>query len=248
MGLLFSYFFPSPIPPSPDLYNFSPYESAKHNFDKYISLINEYRFNEDPYYIYSLTQDWVDAIELSNRYIDDLCVNNEIPAGTLIYHGTLDPKIDFNNLNKDIATFFGIAPNISIWYLYEMVYDRYRGGPQYGYVHVFEVERPIPIIKISDLFKHPKRVSACRQKDVACIHPQVVFHGSTDAPKPYEISIELTMNLKHYISYIKHVKCLTINIEKLQENRYKYPKYFNYEDAIVSVTNGGKHTRRKKMK
>ena len=63
-----------------------------------------------------------------------------LPAGTKLYHGSLDPHLDFS---KDRITFFGLDVVISLWYILEM--HLWKRKVFQGTLYEFVTTRDIPV-------------------------------------------------------------------------------------------------------
>jgi hypothetical protein len=192
---------------------------------------------------------WVLPITQNINYIKQKFADGYLPIGTKLYHGSLDTNLDFRSLTKDRITFFGLDVVISIWYILEMTL--YYSYLRIGKLYEFTVVKPIPIYLLSELFDHPMETKEC-SKQVACIHPQLAYHGDTDDPPPYDLSIEVTMNMKYFKDYIQLNKTYLVNTKMLYDNRCKLFTEFNPVTAIIeqvpNTKNGGKLKTRKKTK
>jgi hypothetical protein len=184
-----------------------------------------------------LNSKWSSPIKTNIEYIESL--KGYIPVGTSLYHGSLDHHLDFNKLKKDKITFFGLDAIISIWYILELehifIMNR-RNIITHGKLYEFKVIKPIPIHILHELYDHPNFYSVCKKNEIACIHPQIAFHGTGDAYPPYDLGIEITMNMKYFSSYIKLHASHIVNIETLYKNRRKLFSQFNPIEAIVDST------------
>ena len=208
-----------------------------------------------------IPKEWEKPIKNVNTRIDSILQNDCIPVGTKLYHGSLNNDVTFNP-NK--ITFFGIDVLISLWYILEMrmntikrleehhEYVRKHTQKQYirknkysrkkininkiyGTLYEFITTKPIRVTnKIIELSNHPKNNKKCQNDDV-CIHPQIIYHGDPDSP-PYDLGIEVTLNVSTYKDSIKLNKKYSVNPVILYINRFKEFSEFNPIDAIVSST------------
>ncbi len=188
---------------------------------------------------------WKIPYDLTLNYIEQTYKDGFIPVGTILYHGSLDSELNFNSLKKDRITFFGLDFIISIWYTLEMKRN-YRYLKE-GTLYEFKVVEPIPIHIIHDLYDHPREVSICNKEKLACIHPQIAFHGSTESLPPYDLCIEVGMNMKYFSKNIELIKKHTIDTKILYDNRYKLFSNFDPKESIIETKKiGGKKNKTKK--
>jgi len=151
-----------------------------------------------------------------------------LPEGTKLYHSSLNEHVRFT---ADRLTFFGIDVVISIWYLLEMViqYQEYTDSPynsNIGYLYEFVTTKPIKVSLLQRISDHPKDGNKCKG-NVVCIHPQLSYHGDTDAPPPYELCIEVSMNVKYHQDDIRLNKKYTADLSELEKNKRKSLKEFD---------------------
>jgi hypothetical protein len=182
---------------------------------------------------------WKIPYQETVNYIEEKFKEGVIPIGTILYHGSLESDLNFNALKKDRITFFGLDFIISIWYTLEL--QRSYRNLKEGTLYEFKVIEPIPVHIIRELYDHPKSISICTKQKMACIHPQIAYHGSTEAPSPYDLCIEITMNMKHFSKYIQLIKKHTIDTKQLYDNRYELFSKFDPKESIVETKKiGGK--------
>lgn len=185
---------------------------------------------------------WDEPITRNINYIKEQFPDGYIPIGTRLYHGSLE-QLDFKALKRDRITFFGLDVVISIWYILELADDEDTIGKLYE----FTVIQPIPLRILYKLYNHPSANPYCRKDKIACIHPTLAFHGQVDTSyPPYDLSIEITMNMKYFKDYIQVIKTYDVDTRILYKNRRKLFSEFNPTQAITKVypdnTNaGGRH-------
>ena len=187
--------------------------------------------------------DWKKYTATNVEKLKEIFLNNSIPVGTTLYHGSMDGNGNDNNkFDKPKLTFFGIDVVISLWILpeqrkhkmyKELGYDislsqkiDYNKNHDKGYLYEFQVVKPIPVQIIEDLCQHPLEVETCKTQP--CLHPQI----GPDSPI-YNLSTELTIDLKDYKDYILLQKKYEVNINKLEENQDKLFSKFDPVSAIV---------------
>lgn len=115
-----------------------------------------------------------------------------------------------------------------------------------GKLYEFNVVKPIPIYLLTELYDHPKGNSTCKEK--ACIHVQMAYHGDPSAPPPYDLSTEVTMNMKYFKDYIQLTKTYLVNTNILYDNRYKLFNEFNPVEAIIEKVPNPKNRAKKSHK
>lgn len=186
--------------------------------------------------------DWKKYTATNVEKLKEIFRNNSIPVGTRLYHGSMDGNIKFDNPK---LTFFGIDVIISLWILpeqrknkmyKELGYDislsqkiEYNKNHDKGYLYEFQVVKPIPVQIIEDLCQHPLEVEMCKTQP--CLHPQI----GPDSPI-YNLSTELTIDLKDYKDYILLQKKYEVNINKLEENQ---DKLFSKFDPVSTIVDKG---------
>jgi len=180
-----------------------------------------------------INKDWDTPIEQNIDYIKKKFPDSYLPIGTKLYNGSLHKDLDFKSLKKDRITFFGLDIIISLWYILEMQ-PSYTNFIQ-GRIYEFTVIKPIPFYLLSKLYDNPKDNSDCNEKDIACIHPQIAFHGDTAADPPYDLSIELTMNMKYFKDFIQIKHTYLVDPRILYNNTTKLFKQFNPVDSITGI-------------
>jgi hypothetical protein len=175
-----------------------------------------------------------------------------LPEGTLLYHASLDGQLDLNKYNN--ISFFGLNPEISIWYILEINESRCEGKSKkyrphrYGFLYQFITNVDLPIEIMPDLYKNPKPGfsgpfkfldrSKCRKK--VCFHPQMTVRGSMEHDRGakreqpfYEINIEVTMNMSRseYEDKLELENVYVIDTEILRNNRDDFD--FDESESIV---------------
>ena len=172
---------------------------------------------------------WVPARDRVNQYIKDSILDNQgnLPAGTVLYHGSLDPDLRFTE-NRN--TFFGIDSFISIWYTLELR-DKlwFPKRQKVGYLYEFELTKSLnQVVFLQKLVDHPG--FGHWSTDPPKIHPQVVYHGvPSDA---YELGVEVTINLKQHPGAIRLRQKYTVDLEMLHSNRKKTRENFDPTSAV----------------
>ena len=146
-----------------------------------------------------------------------------IPVGTKLYHGSLDNDLHFT---KERITFFGLDVVISLWYILEM--STFTSNKCNGKLYEFVVLKNIPFYILQKLTDNPKDYKT----EISCIHPQLAFHGDTFSNPPYDLCIELAMNMK-YKDYIKLKQTYIVDPTILYTNKYKND--FNPVDSIIEI-------------
>lgn len=190
---------------------------------------------------------WDEPYQENIKYIQKTFSDNVIPVGTILYHGSNEHNLNFNELKKDRITFFGLDFVISIWYILELqrryMFTKYK----HGMLYEFKVIEPIPIHLIHSLFDHPNYVSICNKEKIACVHPQIGFHGSSiNTYPPFELGIEVTMNMKHFKNHIQLIKTHVVDVNILRENKYFLFNKFDPKKAILETTKIGGHNKTRK--
>jgi len=156
-----------------------------------------------------------------------------LPIGTRLYHGSINQDLDFRSLKNDRITFFGLDIIIALWYILERQrsYIHFRKGKIYEFI----VVEPIPLYLLFELYDNPKDNSHCSKEGIACIHPQIVFHGDESTEPPYDLSIELTMNMKYFKDYIKLRHTHIVDPAILYDNRNKLFSEFDPTKSITDI-------------
>ncbi len=208
---------------------------------------------------YELPPEWKIPIQRVVSHLDTLVETNQrgkfIPVGTKLYHGSLNPKLDFKNLLNHIM-FFGMDVVISLWYMLELQSDSEPSELIPGTLYEFVVTRPIPVEILPNLYQHPSETDSCLDEPIGCIHPQISFHGDAVSDPPYDLSIEFTLNLNKdeghgpFKNYIALQKVYTVDTRILLENRDRPFSEFNPITAITHVNYTGRRKKRlsRKMK
>lgn len=174
---------------------------------------------------------WDEPITRNNNYIKEKYADGYLPIGTKLYHGSLE-QLDFKALKRDRITFFGLDVVISLWYILELS-GKYV--TTIGKLYEFKVIKPIPLMLLEPLYDHPKGDPYCRRTQIACIHPQLAFHGSVDTSPPYDLSIELTMNMKYFKDHIQLTQTYIVDTSILYNNRRALFTEFNPVEAITGI-------------
>jgi len=171
---------------------------------------------------------WIPARDRVNKHIREKVLDSEgnLPAGTILYHGSLDPNLQFT---KNRHTFFGIDAFISIWYALEL-----RNGlcfpkrRKIGYLYEFELTKPLnQIVVLQALSDHPGYGG--KTKDLPTIHPQAIYHGNFDA---HELGIEVTINVKQNPECLRLLKRYIIDLDLLNANCTKTRYEFDPTTAL----------------
>lgn len=169
---------------------------------------------------------WSPIVERVTRQINHLCKGGTLPSGTLLYHGSLNPSLDFFSGNKPHPFFFGIEESISLWYIYEAWLGQTRDrdiSQSFGYLYTLRVTHPIPVTKVIDqVINHPSEVDECwGNRNGVCIHPQQIFHGDTDTIR--DLGVEVTLRPDYFRESLQVLdKPVEISIQKLQELQQLY--------------------------
>ena len=199
---------------------------------------------------------WKELRDEELQYISSLSNNGQfLPAGTLLYHGTLCfPFVPGSNTtgNRNAMTFFGLDITIAMWYVLELMYKSIYNTPsqgykRFGYLYVFELKEDLPITKIiKTIHKNPKDTWRCKRGDNVCIGPQVSLRysneemesdeeralSSEDSNLYYDLSTEITLFYdKHKDKFGEPKYSFLIDPFILAE--HKYDKTFDVRKAIV---------------
>ena len=193
--------------------------------------------NYNPYSIYSdifcslFNDEWKKPVQDNISYIKNK-FNNYIPIGKKLYHSSLNHELNFTNMkNKDRITFFGLDVVISLWYILEM--NTFRSKTCNGKLYEFVVVKNIPFNILHELTDNPKDYDIYKRTGISCIHPQIAFHGNTESKPPYDLCIELAMNMKYFKDYIKLKQTYIVDPTILDNNKYKND--FNPIDSIIEI-------------
>lgn len=216
-------------------------------------------FSSNAFGSLELPPEWETPIQCVMSYMDKIVITNQhgvfIPVGTKLYHGSLDPSLDFKHLPGDHITFFGIDVVISLWYILELQFNLEPSEFTSGTLYEFIVTHPIPVEIVSNLYEHPTEKDSCMKEPIGCIHPQISFHGDVSSEPPYDLSIEFTLNLnKHgdygpFKNYIELQNVYNVDTNVLFKNKDKPFSEFNPIAAITSIKNyvtGGTRKRSKR--
>ena len=174
---------------------------------------------------------WDDPITRNINYIQEQFPDDYLPVGTKLYHGSLE-QLDFKAMKKDRITFFGLDVVISLWYILELSGEEVD---TIGKLYEFIVVEPIPLRLLEPFYSHPKEDIQCRKDPIACIHPQLAYHGDTDTSPPYDLCIEITMNMKYFKDYIQLTQTYEVDTMILYTNRRKLFTEFNPVQAITGI-------------
>jgi hypothetical protein len=174
--------------------------------------------------------EWIPYRDLVVEKIHTTLDRNEcLPLGTKLYHGSIRSDLDFK---KDTVTFFSLDVVMALWRTLE--YQAYLDGPRYfGVLYEFEVVKPLPVFAVlSNMFDAIEDSPKCKD-DHVCIHPQVTFHDFVKEP-PYDMGIEVSMNLKYYRDYIKLQKQYLVDTNLLLKHAESGDSFdeFNPSSAI----------------
>jgi hypothetical protein len=193
--------------------------------------------NYNPHSIYSeilcslFNDEWQKPVQDNISYIKNK-FNNHIPIGKKLYHCSLQHDLNFNDLkNKDRITFFGLDIVISLWYILEM--NTFRSKTCNGKLYEFVVVKNIPFHILHELTDNPKDYDIYKTTGISCIHPQIAFHGDTESKPPYDLCIELAMNMKYFKDYIEVKQTYIVDPTILDNNKYK--NGFNPVDSIIEI-------------
>lgn len=204
--------------------------------ESYIKFCNLFQYplktksipNYNPYGLWcNLNDEWQAPVKDNISYIKSKFTDC-ITVGTKLYHGSLQHNLNFNDLkNKDRITFFGLDVVISLWYILEM--NALCNGKLYEFV----VVKDIPFNLLCELTDNPKDYNIYKKSAISCIHPQVAFHGDTDSGPPYDLCVELAMNVEYFKDYIKLKQTYIVDPFVLNNNKYKTD--FNPVDSIIEI-------------
>jgi len=172
---------------------------------------------------------WIPARDRVNKHIAENVLDpyGNLPSGTILYHGSLDPDLQFT---KSRHTFFGIDAFISIWYTLELRDHLWFPKRQkVGYLYEFELIKPLKeMIFLKKLCEHPG--FGHWRSDPPKIHPQVVYHGVPSDPG--ELGIEVTLNIIEHPDSLRLRRRYTVDLEKLGANRKKTRYEFDPTSAV----------------
>ena len=179
----------------------------------------------------NLNDEWHALVQDNITYIKNKFTDC-ITVGTKLYHGSLQHDLNFNDLNnKDRITFFGLDVVISLWYILEI--NTFRNKMINGKLYEFDVVKDIPFNLLCELTNNPKDYNIYKKSAISCIHPQVAFHGDTDSGPPYDLCIELAMNVEYFKDYIKLKQTYIVDPFVLNNNKYKTD--FNPVESIIEI-------------
>lgn len=131
-----------------------------------------------------------------------------LKKGTILYHGSLSKKFDFNMSAP--GKYFGLDYAISSWILTESYKKSVNGvcKPPYnwkGYVHVFKLKKPLKYTYTKEEGVPFYDIKEC-QMGTPCIHPQAIIHESFTSDLwdlGTELTIPSTYNLNDYLEHIE---------------------------------------------
>ena len=209
--------------------------------ESYIKFCNRFQYplkikstpNYNPYSLCCnlFNYEWQVPVQDNISYIKNK-FTNFITVGTKLYHGSLQHDLNFNDLkNKDQITFFGLDVVISLWYILEI--NTFRNKMRNGKLYEFVVVKDIPFNLLCELTDNPKDYNIYKKSAISCIHPQIAFHGDTESSPPYDLCIELAMNMKYFKDYIKLKQTYIVDPTILDDNKYKND--FNPVDSIIEI-------------
>ena len=159
------------------------------NYEKIITPSGKKTGEEQLEYIKE--KEFIKRYEEPYTEIEGYTLEYYIPKGTKLYHGSF---IYYQNFDKVQHTYFGIDIIIALWYLHETA----PSNINYGYIYEFDVIKDIPVYILNSIDNHPKNVTICKDKQIACIHPQYAYRAHPPHTNEKEMSTELTMNLNQY--------------------------------------------------
>jgi hypothetical protein len=159
-----------------------------------------------------------ELIELEKKYnrIKSNASKEFLPKGTILYHGSLNNNVNFYNHG---ITYFGLDPEISLWYILELITDKqwFFNKNKIGYMYVVELKKDLYIDKIIlDIHDNPR---SCVGK--VCAHPQAaIIMGNESYNKLYtEITIDFSEN--KYKDIIDIIDICVIDTNVLKKNAKK---------------------------
>ena len=159
------------------------------NYEKIITPSGKKTGEEQLEYIKE--NEFIKRYEEPYTEIEGYTLEYYIPKGTKLYHGSF---IYYQKFDRDQHTYFGIDIIIALWYLHETA----PSDINYGYIYEFDVIKDIPVYILNSIDNHPKNVTICKDKQIACIHPQYAYRSHPPHTNEKEMSTELTMNLNQY--------------------------------------------------
>ena len=185
---------------------------------------------------------WIQLRDEELESINTFTKNGKIiPAGTLLFHGSLEYPLPFSESDFSTMTFFGLDATISLWYILELLelsILQDKDFKRYGYLYVFRINQSLPISKIiQTIHKNPRATWRCTLTNKSiCIGPQVSLRNSVwESPKEsktiYDLSTELTMHYNTYKDSMELISTYLVDPVILANNRDDLE--FDPRDAIV---------------
>lgn len=162
--------------------------------------------------------------------------SKDLPVGTVLYRGTLFETL-YNPTNTE-PVFFGLDVIISLWILCENHYTELRKNKNdpmlKGYLHVFEVKKPIPYRYIKTLDGTPLEEKECiGDQAQACVHPQVILHTGIGLNDHVELGTEVTLPLRYVNdTYLKYKTTHIVDVQELIKNKDKSYVQWNPTKSI----------------
>jgi hypothetical protein len=203
---------------------------------------NKISFPEAPNSHLQYDKTWDEHIVLAFKMYGN---KSSLPKGSILFHGStvVDPVNTIKPIDKSYF-FFGLDAFISIWYISELVYTKFKyertSTPSYsnGYLNVYQTLQAIPykyLERPHGAIYHPDYNKEC--ENMACMHPQFGYHQSEyDTFTPVELSIEFTIPTNQITNKLKLVGVYGVDVSKLFENTNKNFDQFKAVDAIILET------------
>lgn len=148
-----------------------------------------------------------------------------LPKGTKLYHGSTEYPFLGDAPDKNKITYFGLDIDISIWYILELVrlehFKKKQDFSRFGFLYLFTLTEDIEIDKLIDIiYTNPKDTRKCNKTGSVCLHPQVVFRGTTDdSPNIYKLSSEVTLHYPVYESKLSLDRVYLVDPLLLEQNK-----------------------------
>jgi hypothetical protein len=191
---------------------------------------------------------WIQLRDEELEFINTFTKNGKIiPAGTILFHGSLEYPLPISESDFSTMTFFGLDATISLWYileLLELLIFQDKDFKRYGYLYVFRINQSLPLSKIiQTIHKNPKESWRCKLTNKSiCIGPQVSLRNAVwESPKEskeskesktiYDLSTELTMHYNTYKDSMELISTYLVDPVILANNRDDLE--FDPRDAIV---------------
>ena len=186
-------------------------------------------------------KEWLPLVQKMKKHYDKILIKIGgklyLPRGTKLYHGSTEYPFLGNNPNIKRITFFGLDIDISIWYILELVrlehFKKRDNFSQYGFLYLFTLTEDLEIHKLIELINtNPKDTRKCGKVGNVCLHPQVVFRGTTDdSPNIYKLSSEVTLHYPVYESQLSLDRVYVIDPLVLEQN--KLDREWNVRNAVI---------------